>query len=86
MPEEKSSRSEMSGSAGRKGHSRGEKFTQGTTPGPGEYKCVSCSTGWKVTLEDEKSRLPPCGNCGPGTTAEYEKVGREGRSARSSRT
>jgi hypothetical protein len=29
-----------------------------------------------VTLEDGKSRLPPCGKCGPGVTAEYERIGR----------
>lgn len=51
-----------------------KKFRQGETPGSGDYECVSCKTGWKVTLSEEKARLPPCGNCGPGVTAEYKKV------------
>lgn len=70
MPAERGSKSEKM-----RGERRGgEKFRQGETPGPGEYKCVSCKTGWKVTLSDENKRLPPCGNCGPGVSAEYEKV------------
>ena len=62
MPEKRSSRKDV--------------FKQGETPGPGEYKCVSCSADWRVTLNEEKSLLPPCGNCGPGVSAEYKRVGR----------
>ncbi len=81
MAEERSSRSER----GRRGGREEDVFRQGQTPGPGEYRCVSCNEDWRVTLQDEKSRLPPCGKCGPGVTAEYERVG-EGRSERSSRS
>lgn len=66
MARERSSRSSARG--------KEETFRQGETPGSGEYECVSCKTGWKVTLSEEKSRLPPCGNCGPGVSAEYKKV------------
>ncbi len=69
MPRGRSSRSEEMPSK-----SEGKTFRQGETPGPGEYECVSCKTGWKVTLSEEKSRLPPCGNCGPGVSAAYKKV------------
>lgn len=69
----RTSRSESS----RGGRSRGETFRQGETPGPGEYRCVTCEPGWQVTLDSEEKRLPPCGKCGPGVTAEYERVGRE---------
>ncbi|MFB3764237.1 MAG: hypothetical protein ACE14P_03205 [Methanotrichaceae archaeon] len=88
MPEKRSSRSEersssrsserssSSRSASERSTHHGE-FRQGETPGPGEYRCVSCNADWRVTLREEKSRLPPCGKCGPGVTAEYERVGRE---------
>lgn len=76
---------ESSGSAGERSTRQGE-FRQGETPGPGEYRCVTCNADWRVTLQEEKSRLPPCGKCGPGVTAEYERVGREGGSGRSSRS
>ena len=70
MAEERSSRSE------RESRSRqGDVFKQGQTPGPGEYRCISCNEDWRVTLDEEKSRLPPCGKCGPGVTAEYERIG-----------
>jgi hypothetical protein len=71
MPEKRSSRSDSEGSE----RSREDVFKQGQTPGPGEYKCVSCNEDWRVTLKEEKSRLPPCGKCGPGVTAEYERIG-----------
>lgn len=78
MPEERSSsrsseRSSGSRSVGEQRVRRGE-FRQGETPGPGEYRCVSCNADWRVTLSEENSRLPPCGNCGPGVTAEHKKV------------
>ena len=66
------SRSERGSGGGREE----DVLKQGETPGPGEYRCVTCNEDWQVTLESEKSRLPPCGKCGPGVTAEYEKVGR----------
>ena len=66
------SRSEREGNRGREK----DTFKQGETPGPGEYRCVSCNEDWQVTLEEGKSRLPPCGKCGPGVTAEYERIGR----------
>lgn len=69
---EGSSRSEREGNRGREK----DTFKQGETPGPGEYRCVSCNEDWQVTLEEGKSRLPPCGKCGPGVTAEYERIGR----------
>ncbi len=81
MAEERSSRlrerrSESSGSESRESRRGEETFRQGQTPGAGEYRCVTCNADWRVTLDDEKSRLPPCGKCGPGVTAEYERVGR----------
>jgi hypothetical protein len=84
MPEERSSGSKMSSSRSSErasgSRSRGEDvFKQGEKPGAGEYRCVSCNTDWRVTLNDDMSRLPPCGQCGPGVTAEYEKIGRGGR-------
>ncbi len=57
-----------------KGRGEGETFRQGETPGAGEYECVSCEPAWRVTLDSDDKRLPPCGKCGPGTTAEYERV------------
>ncbi len=80
-------RRETSRSEGERRMRRGEEvFKQGETPGPGEYRCVTCNADWRVTLREEKSRLPPCGKCGPGTTAEYEKVGSEGGEERGSRS
>jgi hypothetical protein len=81
MPEERSSKSHRSssGSVERSSSSmkRGENvFKQGEKPGAGEYRCISCNTDWRVTLGDDMARLPPCGQCGPGVTAEYEKIGR----------
>jgi len=58
------------------GRSEEVVFKQGQTPGPGEYRCVTCNEDWQVTLDEEKSRLPPCGRCGPGVTAEYERIGK----------
>lgn len=68
---------EPSQSEGERMMRRGEDvFKQGETPGQGEYRCISCNSNWRVTLREEKSRLPPCGKCGPGVTAEYERVGK----------
>ena len=78
MPEKRGSREQRRESSRseseRMTHHEEDVFKQGETPGPGEYRCVSCNADWRVTLQAEKSRLPPCGNCGPGVTAEYEKV------------
>lgn len=48
-------------------HNVGEK------PGKGVYQCTSCT--WKVRLDDNSDRLPPCGNCGKGQNTTYVKVG-----------
>lgn len=85
MAEERSSRSGERGSESSRSESRGgrggeETFRQGETPGAGEYECTTCEPSWKVTLDSDEKRLPPCGRCGPGTTAEYERVGRSSRS------
>ena len=53
-----------------------EASEQGETLGRGEYRRTSCNEDWQVTLMDEKSRLPSCVKCGPGVTAEYERIGR----------
>ncbi len=79
MAEKKSSKSggrgsESSMSGSRGGRSREETFRQGETPGAGEYECVTCEPSWRVTLDSDDKRLPPCGRCGPGTTAEYERT------------
>lgn len=47
-------------------HNVGEK------PGKGTYQCTDCN--WKVKLDDNSDRLPPCGNCGKGQDTTYEKV------------
>lgn len=31
-------------------------------PGKRQYCCTNCN--WKVRLDDNSDRLPPCGNCG----------------------
>jgi|WetSurMetagenome_2_1015567.scaffolds.fasta_scaffold395539_2 hypothetical protein len=64
------SRSEREGNRGREK----DNFKQDETPGPGEYRHVSCDEDWQVTLGDGKSRLPPCGKCEPWVTAEYESI------------
>ncbi len=77
MAEKRSSKSSMERKESSKSESsRGGTFRQGETPGVGEYKCVTCEPSWRVTLESDEKRLPPCGRCGPGVTAEYERVGR----------
>lgn len=43
----------------------------GEKPGKGTYCCTKC--GWKVTLDNNNDRLPPCGNCGPGQKIKYRK-------------
>jgi len=73
MARERSSKSRSKGKGGG-GEEKLEKFRQGETPGAGEYECVSCDPAWRVTLDSDDKRLPPCGRCGPGTTAEYERI------------
>ncbi len=84
MAEERSSRSGERGRESSRSESRGgrgeDTFRQGETPGAGEYECLTCEPAWRVTLDADDKRLPPCGRCGPGTTAEYERVGRSSRS------
>jgi DNA-directed RNA polymerase subunit RPC12/RpoP len=45
----------------------------GEKPGKGTYKCSKC--GWKVRLDDDSDRLPPCGTCGKNQVIKYDKVG-----------
>ncbi len=47
------------------------EYTVGKTPGKGEYCCTDCD--WKVTLNDETDKLPPCGSCGKGQETIYKK-------------
>jgi len=44
----------------------------GEKPGVGTYKCTKCN--WKVRLDNNSDRLPPCGNCGKGQDTKYERV------------
>ena len=46
-------------------------YNIGTKPGKGSYCCTSC--GWRVTLDDDDDRLPPCGSCGKGQNTTYRK-------------
>ena len=48
-------------------------YSIGEKPGKGTYQCVSCSS-WKVTLDDDDDRLPPCGHCGAGQNVKYRKI------------
>lgn len=38
-------------------------------PGMGTYCCTEC--GWRVRLDDDDDRLPPCGNCSVGQNTTY---------------
>ena len=46
------------------------KWDIGEKPGKGTY-CCDQGCGWKVTLDDDDDRLPPCGNCPAGTKIQY---------------
>ena len=43
----------------------------GEKPGRGSYCCTNCS--WRVTLDDDSDRLPPCGSCGKGQNTKYNR-------------
>ena len=45
----------------------------GEKPGKGTYDCVTCKN-WRVTLNDDTDRLPPCGHCGDGQDVKYVKI------------
>ena len=45
----------------------------GEKPGQGTYQCTSCSK-WKVNLDDDDDKLPPCANCGEGQHVKYVRV------------
>lgn len=47
-------------------------YDVGEKPGKGTYQCTSCN--WKVRLDDDSDRLPPCGSCGKGQQTKYRKV------------
>jgi hypothetical protein len=42
----------------------------GEKPGKGTYCCTNCS--WRVRLDDNDDRLPPCGSCGKGQQTQYD--------------
>lgn len=48
----------------------------GEMPGIGVYEaiCYRCNHRWRVTLDNETDRLPPCGICGPGQVLKYRRV------------
>lgn len=45
-------------------------YDVGETPGKGQYNCRDCQ--WKVVLDNEDDRLPPCGSCGKGQDTKYD--------------
>jgi hypothetical protein len=46
-------------------------YNIGEKPGKGTYCCTTC--GWRVTLDDDDDRLPPCGRCEPGQRTTYQR-------------
>ena len=48
-------------------------YSIGEKPGKGTYCCSNCS--WRVTLDDDSDRLPPCGRCGSGQRVTYYRCG-----------
>ena len=44
-------------------------YSIGEKPGRGTYCCLNCN--WRVTLDDDSDRLPPCGYCGSGQHVTY---------------
>ena len=43
----------------------------GEKPGIGTYCCTN--SDWKVRLDDDSGRLPPCGKCGKGQNTKYRR-------------
>ena len=41
--------------------------------GKGVYVCTNCNK-WRVRLDDNSDRLPPCGECGKNQKVKYRKV------------
>jgi hypothetical protein len=55
----------------RMGYSRAmARHDIGEKPGKGTYCCTNCS--WRVRLDDNDDRLPPCGSCGKGQQTQYD--------------
>ena len=46
-------------------------YNIGEKLGKGIYCSKQC--GWRVVLDDDDDRLPPCGNCGPGRSTSYTR-------------
>lgn len=44
----------------------------GEKPGKGTYCCTKCGK-WKVTLDNDDDKLPPCGVCPKGTAITYRR-------------
>jgi hypothetical protein len=43
----------------------------GEKPGAGTYCCTKCD--WRVKLDDDSDRLPPCGKCEKGQDTTYKR-------------
>ena len=46
-------------------------YNVGEKPGKGHYCCINCN--WRVYLDQDSDRLPPCGNCGRGQNTRYTR-------------